>query len=122
MGEIGGPTGAEETVGADLREPAREDVLEKAREERGHWEREMPRLVRARMRVAERRLAVRGGLQPLVGEGHAIDVAGEIARRVLPAPHLLDVHDPPLLPHPGIDRAREAGAGEGVSHLGAKDL
>jgi hypothetical protein len=74
------------------------------------------------MRVAERDLAVPVVLQPLIGEDHAIDVAGEIAHCVLPAPNRLDVYDPPPLPHGRIDRAREAGAGEGVSHLRAIDV
>jgi hypothetical protein len=42
--EIRPAAGAEQTVGADLGEAAREDVLEKAREESVHRKRETARL------------------------------------------------------------------------------
>jgi hypothetical protein len=78
--EVGLPAGAEEAVGTDLGEAAGEDVLNKAVEEGADGEGEAPRLVGAGVGVADGDAVVRQALEALVGEGDAIDVAGEVTR------------------------------------------
>ncbi len=90
--EIRATGGPEEPVVADLGEAPREHVFEKAREERVHRERQPSGLVGARVGVAEGDATVREGFDPVMGEGHVIDVAREIARRVRSAArhHVVD--------------------------------
>ena len=118
--EIRATGGTEEPVVADLGEAPRKHVFENARDERVHRERQPSGLVRARVGVAEGDATVREGLNSMIGEGDVIDIAGEIARRVLPAPDLLDVHGPRARPHGGIERAKQLGPLKGRAHLCAK--
>ena len=113
--------GAEEAIGPDFGEALREHVLEEARDERVHRERDAPGLVGARVGVAEGDAPVCERFESVIGEGHVIDVPREIARRVRSAPDLLAVHGPRARPHGGIDRAKQRGPLEGVAHLRAKD-
>jgi len=57
-------------------------------------ERYAPGLVGTRVGVAEGDATVCEGFQPVIGERDVIDIARKIARRVLPAPDLLDVNRP----------------------------
>ena len=119
--EIRATGGTEETIVPDFGEATWQHVLEEARDERVHRERHAPGLVGARVGVAEGDATMREGFEPVIGEGHVIDVAREIARRVRSAPDLWDVHGPPACPHGGIDRASQLGPLEGRAHLRATD-
>lgn len=81
-----------------------------------------PRLVRARVCVAEGDALVVKPLEPIVREGHAVDVPREIERGLLTGADRLDVDRPGALPDVRINRAIEAGPPERVTQLRAKDL
>ena len=69
---------AQETRGADLGEARGEDVLEEAGDEDVHRERQAPGLARAGVGVAEGDAAVLKAFDAVVGEGDAVDVAGDV--------------------------------------------
>ena len=74
--------GTREPIVADLGKAPQQDVVEEARDERVHWERDAARLLRARVRVAEGDAPVRERLQALIGERDVMDVAREMADRL----------------------------------------
>ena len=119
--EIGPAARTQESVGAYLGEAARQDVLEEPSDEGVHRQRFASGLTRARVGEAEGDAAEREALEAVVGEGHAVDVAREVARGVLAASDLLHMHGPGSLPDRGIDVAIEAGAMERVAQLHAED-
>ena len=81
--------GAEEAVGADLGEASGEDVLEEAANEGVHRQRQAPGLPGARVGVAEGDMAMVEAFDAVVGEGDAVDVAGEIEGGVGASAHRL---------------------------------
>ena len=109
--EIGTAGGTQEPVVADLGKAPWENMLEESREERVHRERHAPRLLGARVGVAEGDAAVGKPFQPVVGERDVIDIAREVVRRVCAAADRLHVDRPGFRPHAGIDHAAEASAG-----------
>ena len=116
--------GAEEAVVADLGEAAWKDVLEETGDEVLNEERHAAGLVGSGVGVGEGDPAVLEAFDAVVGESDAVDVAREVEGRALAVADLLDVGDPGcvVVPEVGIGFLFEAGAYEGVSHLGAKDL
>lgn len=73
-----GRSRAEESVAADLLKAFGQDVLEKARDEGVDWQGETSGLVCARAGIAEGDAAVLEGFDAVVGEGDAMDIAGEV--------------------------------------------
>lgn len=73
--EIVTAAGTQEAVPPDLREPARQHVLEKSGKERVNREADGSRLLRARLGVPEGDAPAGEACEPLIGEGDAIDVA-----------------------------------------------
>ena len=71
--------------------------------------------------VAEGDATVFKAFEAVVGERDVVDVAREVARRMLPAADLLHVDRPGFLPHARIDHAAQARPDQGVAHLRAKD-
>jgi hypothetical protein len=112
----------QQAVGADLGEAAREDVLEKARDEDIDRQCHALALVSARVRVSEGDVVVFEAFEAVVGKGHAVDVAREVERGLLAAADLLDMDDPRPLPCGGIEITIQAGASHGIPHLGAEEF
>ena len=73
-----GRSRAEESVAADLLKAFGQDVLEKARDEGVDGKGETSGLVCARAGIAEGDAAVLEGFDAVVGEGDAMDIAGEV--------------------------------------------
>ena len=119
--EGGAPAGTQEAVPADLRETARQDVLEKAREKTVNGQRDGARLVGGRARVPKGDTPVGKAGEPLIRQGHAIDVAREIERRLRAGANLLHVDGPPAPPDAWIDLVLEARARERGPHPGAEE-
>ena len=66
--ERGPPAGTEEAIPADLRQPARQDVVEKAEEKTLNRDRDRARLLRTRVRISEGDAAVAESDEPLIRE------------------------------------------------------
>ncbi len=75
--------GAEESVAANLLKAFGEDVLEKTRDEGVDGKGETSSLVCARAGIAEGDAAILEGFDAVVGEGDAMDIAGEVLGGVL---------------------------------------
>ena len=85
---------AEEPIAANLLKALGEDVLEKACDEGLNGQGEMSGLVGARVDVAESDTALIGGFDAVVGEGDAMDIAGEVLGGVLAIARVLKVDVP----------------------------
>lgn len=114
--------GAEESVAADLLEAFGEDVLEKARDEGMDGKGETSSLVCARAGIAEGDAAVLEGFDAVVGEGDAMDIAGEVLGGVLAVASVLEVDVPGCAEDRRIDLSQEILTVEGVADLGAEDF
>jgi hypothetical protein len=114
------PTRTQQPVRADLGEASRKDMPEEARQEDVDRKRVTPGLSGAGVGVAEGDAPVSESFEGVIAEGDAIDVAREIAARMLASPDLLHVHGPAPLPNPRIDIAEEARARQRIAHLRAK--
>ncbi|MCI0435224.1 MAG: hypothetical protein L0271_16525 [Gemmatimonadetes bacterium] len=114
--------GAEQTIGADSGEAAREHVEQEAVEEVVDRERHAAGFVGPGVSIAEGDLAVGEAFNAVIAERDAIDVAREVQRGVLAPANRLDVHDPASAPDRGIQRSSEAGAQQSIAQLGAEDL
>jgi hypothetical protein len=97
-------------------------VLEKARDEGVDGQGEMSCLVCARAGIAEGDAAVLEGFDAVVGEGDAMDIAGEVLGGVLAVASVLKVDVPGCAEDRRIDLSQEILTVEGVSDLGAEDL
>lgn len=109
--EISTSGGTQQPIVADLGEAPRQGVLEEPRDECVHRKRQAPRLVRARVNVAEGDAAVLEPLQSMIGERDVIDVARELSVGLRAPADLLHVHGPDPQPDGGIDVLRHPGAG-----------
>lgn len=119
--ERGAPAGAQEAVPADLRKPARQDVLEKACEKTVNRQRDGACLVGGRVRVPKRDSAVGEAGEPLISQPDAINVAREIERRLCARADLLNMDRPPSSPDARIDGGRQASALKHALHVRAED-
>jgi hypothetical protein len=112
-----GGGGTEEPIAADLLKALGEDMLEKTCDEGLDGESEAPGLVCARADVAEGDTAVIEGFDAVVGEGDAMDIAGEVLGGVLAVASV-----PRFAEDCRLELTQEILAVEGVADLGAEDL
>jgi len=119
---LGGGGRAEESIAADLLKAFGEDVLEKARDEGVDGKGEMPGLLCARAGIAKGDAAVLKGFDAVVGDGDAMDIAGEVLGGVLAVASVLEMDVPGFAEDRRIDLRQEIFTVEGVSDLGAEDL
>ena len=106
---------------ADLLKAGGQDVLQEAAEELDRVEGHLPPAVRADSTIGERDLAVVAGDDPMVADGDAEDVRGEILQRSPAVAGGLRVDHPVATPHRGIGQVQQALAPQDVAELGAKE-
>jgi hypothetical protein len=114
-------SGAEQAVVTDLDESLREDVLEEAPDELLGIEGAVLELVSGRLFVGKSDLTIFQFAQPVVAEGDAKDVRGEILESLLAGAHCFGMHDPVFAPDPGRYLSKEFRLLEGLAELGAED-
>jgi hypothetical protein len=114
--------GTEEAVVAHLLETVGQDMLEEAADE--VWGREGGKFLPFGLAVliTKSDLAVFEFEDPVVAEGHAEDIGGEIFESSLAAADGLTIHDPILVPDLRWQLAVEGSFLEGVAELGAEDF
>jgi hypothetical protein len=115
-----GGGGAEEAVGADLREAHGQDVLAEAGEEGVNRQDEATGLTGARADVAEGDSFAVEGLEAVVGQGDAMDVARQVLGGVVAVAGMLEVDGPGLAEDPRIEPGEQVHALEAVAHLARK--
>ena len=96
--------GAQEAVVADLLEPGGQDVLEEAAEELHRVQGHLPRPVRPHAAIGEGHLAVVAGDDPMVADGDAEDIRGEVPQRLPAVAGGLRVHHPVARPDRRVDQ------------------
>ncbi len=106
--ELRAAAGTQEPEVANFGKAARQHVLEEAPDDGVDREREAPRLLRARVGVAERDAIVVESLKPRVGEGDVKHIPRQITEGMIAAPDLLEMDGPPAVPDGGRDLVREA--------------
>jgi hypothetical protein len=103
---------AQEAVGADFREPLREDMLEEAVDERFSRERQTMPPGAAALLDAERDVPIFERFQAVVGEGNPVDRGGEGCKDRGAGPCRLTGGHPILVPGLGRHRLAEASGGQ----------
>jgi hypothetical protein len=100
---------------------AEEDVLEEPGHEVQDGQGHAAGLAGLGVGVAEGDPAMLEGPNPVVGEGDAVDVTGEIEGGVVTVADLLDMDGPGAGPDGRVDVLEEAGTAQGVADLGPED-
>ena len=119
--ELGAAGRAPEAVIADLREAAREDMLEKPAEELRTGERGAADLTGTVVAVTEGDLAVVDAFDPAVGDGDAKQVTAQIGQDGGAGAGRLAVNDPVGVPNFRRGLIEESGAVQGIADFGAED-
>ena|SRR5450432_392254 len=113
--------GAKQTVVTDFNEAWREDVLQEAADELFRRQRASLNLISGRLLVGESDLAIFECAQPVVAEGDAKDVRGEVFASLLAGADRQTVNHPVFFPDARLDLSKQAGLFQRVPELGAKD-
>ncbi len=105
----------------NLRETARQDVLQESADELERIDSHLSPAVRAAPAIREGHLALLTRHDPPVADGDAKDVRGEVLQGGLAVSNRLGMNHPILLPDRRIDLGEQAGALEGSAELGAEE-
>lgn len=115
-------SGAEQAVVAHFDKAWWQDVLQKAPDEFLCWHRAGSGFVAVGLLIAKGDLVIFKVKQPVVAEGHAKDVGGQIFQSGLTVAHRLAMDDPGLSPDLGRNLLKQMGLMQFSSEFGPKEV
>jgi hypothetical protein len=118
--EAGTLSRTEQAIIADLLKTLGQDVLKEAMDELFDWQGSGFRMAGSRVWVAESDMGLAQLEQPVVAEGDAEDVGGQILQGRLTGVDRLAMDDPLLLPGFSGDLMRQISLFQGCMKLGSK--
>ena len=119
--ELGGTSGTEEAVVADLGRALGQDVLEKSVDKLDSGKPDVSDFLGLVVTVAESNNAVVKRLQAAIGNGDAKNIAGEIVEHLVAPAGMLGVNHPTLLPDGGRNESKKSSFLKSRTEFGAED-